>query len=93
MCRYRQIQDTYAHCNHVYRVPDQMVYCPERDCKFSPYHPEDCGPNCKRTCWQYRRFPEQIDRRFDRLCPRCEERLQQQQLQQQQGQGQGQEEA
>ncbi|KAF8902113.1 hypothetical protein CPB84DRAFT_898704 [Gymnopilus junonius] len=61
MCRWRQIQDTYAHCGHMYRLPDEMVYCPDVDCKFSPFHPANC-PNCQETCWQYRRFPEQIDR-------------------------------
>ncbi|KAF9052609.1 hypothetical protein BJ165DRAFT_1441347 [Panaeolus papilionaceus] len=68
MCRWRQIQDTFATCGHSYR----LVYCPEPDCKFSPLHPTDC-PNCTTTCWQYRRFPEIINRQFGRLCPRCEE--------------------
>ncbi|KAF8163277.1 hypothetical protein B0H34DRAFT_316322 [Crassisporium funariophilum] len=52
MCRWRQIEDTYAFCNHTYRLPDEMVYCPERDCKFSPAHPPNCGPRCSTTCWQ-----------------------------------------
>ncbi|TFK76473.1 hypothetical protein BDN72DRAFT_852786 [Pluteus cervinus] len=35
------------------------IGCDDRYCKFSQAHPEDCGPNCKTTCWQYRQFPEQ----------------------------------
>ncbi|KAF8959059.1 hypothetical protein BDZ97DRAFT_1839632 [Flammula alnicola] len=77
MCRWRQIQDTYAHCNHSYRLEDEMVvvifgipltstdwilqvYCPDRWCKFSPYHLPDCGPNCRTTCC--RQFPEQVSK-------------------------------
>ncbi|KAF8188414.1 hypothetical protein BJ912DRAFT_968811 [Pholiota molesta] len=71
MCRWRQINDTYAGCGHAYRLPDEMVYCGDRWCKFSPYHDPECGPNCKETCWQYRQFPEQINRRLDRKCSYC----------------------
>jgi len=98
MCRWRQIQDHYAQCDHSYRLPDEMVYCPDRWCKFSPYHVNEegvhvdrCGPECTTTCWQYRQFPEQIFRRLDRLCVHCQAAqdslAQQQQQQQQQGQG------
>ncbi|GLB34981.1 putative cyclin family protein [Lyophyllum shimeji] len=59
MCRWRQVQHIFALCNHVYNVPDEMIQCDDRWCKFSTTHPADCGPNCKNTCWQYRQFPQQ----------------------------------
>ncbi|KAH8114250.1 hypothetical protein DFH11DRAFT_1596760 [Phellopilus nigrolimitatus] len=41
-------------------------------CKFSPNHPIDClPPNCQRTCWQYRQYPEQYTPHLDRFCPAC----------------------
>ncbi|KJA13967.1 hypothetical protein HYPSUDRAFT_49498 [Hypholoma sublateritium FD-334 SS-4] len=73
MCRWRQISDTYAGCGHAYRLEDEIVHCQDHLCKFSPYHDPNCGPNCKETCWQYRQFPEQINRRLDRKCGPCVE--------------------
>ncbi|KAJ3998185.1 hypothetical protein F5050DRAFT_1567642 [Lentinula boryana] len=29
-----------------------QIPCADRFCKFSAYHPPDCGPNCSKTCWQ-----------------------------------------
>ncbi|KAF8894589.1 hypothetical protein BD779DRAFT_850841 [Infundibulicybe gibba] len=68
---WRQVQDTYK-CGHVYSVPDKLIPCEDRYCKFSPLHPDDCGSNCGKTCWQYRQFPEQYNLKLDRLCLRCE---------------------
>ncbi|KAJ7285863.1 hypothetical protein C8J57DRAFT_650746 [Mycena rebaudengoi] len=62
MCRWRQVQNTYAGCGHVYQLPDQEIHCDSVKCKFSPYHPRNCGPSCSTTCWQYRQFPEQFAR-------------------------------
>ncbi|THU90720.1 hypothetical protein K435DRAFT_968547, partial [Dendrothele bispora CBS 962.96] len=43
----------------------------DRYCKFSVRHPPDCGPNCSRTCWQYRQFPEQYHPHLNSFCPGC----------------------
>ncbi|KAF8077974.1 hypothetical protein FPV67DRAFT_1463679 [Lyophyllum atratum] len=63
MCKWRQVQHIFAQCNHVYNLPDEMIQCDDRWCKFSTIHPADCGPNCKTTCWQYRQFPQQYSAR------------------------------
>ncbi|KAH6918609.1 hypothetical protein BKA70DRAFT_21932 [Coprinopsis sp. MPI-PUGE-AT-0042] len=66
-----RITDVFQGCGHAYRLPDEMLQCDDRFCKFSTTHPDNCGPNCKTSCWQYRQFPEQIHRTFDRKCPSC----------------------
>ncbi|KAJ4469459.1 hypothetical protein C8J55DRAFT_524013 [Lentinula edodes] len=71
MCRYRQVQNTYSRCGHVIREPDVLIPCADRFCKFSAYHPPDCGPNCSKTCWQYRQFPEQYNPLINNVCPSC----------------------
>ncbi|KAJ3786620.1 hypothetical protein GGU10DRAFT_351348 [Lentinula aff. detonsa] len=71
MCRYRQVQNTYSRCGHVIREPDELIPCADRFCKFSAYHPPDCGPNCSKTCWQYRQFPEQYNPLVNNVCPSC----------------------
>ncbi|RDB21342.1 hypothetical protein Hypma_011577 [Hypsizygus marmoreus] len=72
MCKWRQVQHIFTLCNHVYSLPDEMIRCDDRWCKFSTTHPSNCGPNCKNTCWQYRQFPEQYNRTIARLCYACE---------------------
>ncbi|KIL70219.1 hypothetical protein M378DRAFT_67612, partial [Amanita muscaria Koide BX008] len=53
------------------------IKCYSAICKFSPSHPSDCvAPQCARTCWQYRQFPQQYSPHLTRLCPTCEDRLQ-----------------
>ncbi|KAK0240169.1 hypothetical protein IW261DRAFT_966809 [Armillaria novae-zelandiae] len=71
MCRWRQVQNTYSQCGHVVRVPDEMIYCDDRFCKFSAAHPSNCGSNCSKTCWQRRQFPEQYNPLINSSCPSC----------------------
>ncbi|TFK45072.1 hypothetical protein BDQ12DRAFT_674085 [Crucibulum laeve] len=73
MCKWRQVRDIYVRCGHTYALPDELIPCVDRFCKFSETHPRDCGPNCRTTCWQYRQFPEQYDRTLDRQCPSCQQ--------------------
>ncbi|KAF9451054.1 hypothetical protein P691DRAFT_664039, partial [Macrolepiota fuliginosa MF-IS2] len=35
------------------------IECDDRYCKFSKKHPQYCGVDCVKTCWQYRQFPQQ----------------------------------
>ncbi|EDR11084.1 uncharacterized protein LACBIDRAFT_324586 [Laccaria bicolor S238N-H82] len=36
------------------------VFCDSANCKFSPNHLPTCTPpDCIKTCWQFRQFPEQ----------------------------------
>jgi hypothetical protein len=38
----------------------QQIQCDDRYCRFSTSHPSDCvPPNCSKTCWPYRQFPQQ----------------------------------
>ncbi|KAF8980790.1 hypothetical protein BDQ17DRAFT_1380381 [Cyathus striatus] len=69
MCRLRQVVEIYALCGHRYA----LIRCEDRFCKFSVTHPGNCGPDCRKTCWQYRQFPEQYDRTIQRLCPNCQQ--------------------
>ncbi|KAJ7582740.1 hypothetical protein C8J56DRAFT_955593 [Mycena floridula] len=71
MCRYRQVQNTYLRCGHSVRLPDQLIACDDRFCKFSARHPSNCGPNCGTTCWQRKQFPEQYNPHIDNYCPSC----------------------
>ncbi|KAL4067600.1 hypothetical protein J3A83DRAFT_3692940 [Scleroderma citrinum] len=60
MCHWRRVQNTYKRCGHVFDLPDEMVQCENRYCKFSAMHPSTCvPPKCIETCWQYRQFPQQ----------------------------------
>ncbi|KIL00428.1 hypothetical protein PAXRUDRAFT_129948 [Paxillus rubicundulus Ve08.2h10] len=72
MCHWRRVQNTYKRCGHVYDLPDVMIQCDERDCKFSSTHPSTCvPPSCTSTCWQYRQFPRQYNPHIDSFCPPC----------------------
>ncbi|KAJ7219245.1 hypothetical protein GGX14DRAFT_435284, partial [Mycena pura] len=74
MCRWRQVQHHYTDCPHFVELPDEEIKCDSTECKFSPCHPDDCtGSSCRRTCWQYRQFPEQHNRTFRGKCSRCTE--------------------
>ncbi|KIJ69435.1 hypothetical protein HYDPIDRAFT_123921 [Hydnomerulius pinastri MD-312] len=53
MCHWRRVQNTYKRCGHVYDLPDEMIQCDNKFCKFSPMHPSTCvPPSCTNTCWQ-----------------------------------------
>ncbi|KAI6109837.1 hypothetical protein F5141DRAFT_810955 [Pisolithus sp. B1] len=72
MCHWRRVQNTYKICGHVYDMPDEMIQCDNRYCKFSSTHPGTCvPPGCTNSCWQYRQFPQQYNPKIDTLCPRC----------------------
>ncbi|KAG5715239.1 hypothetical protein E4T56_gene3029 [Termitomyces sp. T112] len=74
MCKWRQVQHFYAVCKHAYNLPDELIQCEDRYCKFSSTHPGgavDCGPKCRNTCWQYRQFPQQYNRTFQQMCQKC----------------------
>ncbi|KAF9264704.1 hypothetical protein L218DRAFT_197784 [Marasmius fiardii PR-910] len=54
------VQNTYSRCGHIIRLPDELIPCYDRYCKFSVAHPPDCtGSQCRDKCWQYKQFPEQ----------------------------------
>ncbi|KAK0460098.1 uncharacterized protein EV420DRAFT_250755 [Desarmillaria tabescens] len=59
MLRYR-VRNVYLQCGHIINLPDKIIRCEESKCKFSLFHPANCKPPvCRRTCWQYLRYPEQ----------------------------------
>ncbi|KAF9009699.1 hypothetical protein BDQ17DRAFT_1300625 [Cyathus striatus] len=72
MCRLRQVCNVYTQCGHAQPLPDEVIQCDNPNCKFSTTHPATCvPPQCTRTCWQYRQYPEQYSPHIDRLCPAC----------------------
>ncbi|KAJ6547535.1 hypothetical protein B0H19DRAFT_1166169 [Mycena capillaripes] len=71
MCKWRQVRHNYTVCGHVWDIPQEEILCQSTRCKFSPQHPQNCGPNCRQTCWQYHQFPEQHTRTIAGRCPRC----------------------
>ncbi|KAG7441166.1 uncharacterized protein BT62DRAFT_832797, partial [Guyanagaster necrorhizus] len=55
-----RVRNIYLRCGHSITLPEQIIQCEESTCKFSIFHPESCKPpGCLKTCWQYRRYPEQ----------------------------------
>ncbi|KZT33021.1 hypothetical protein SISSUDRAFT_993506 [Sistotremastrum suecicum HHB10207 ss-3] len=49
-----------------------QLQCDNRYCKFSTTHPADCvPPNCTRTCWQYRQYPQIYQPQINGHCPNC----------------------
>lgn len=72
MCHWRRVRNHYRRCNHYLDLPDDLVQCDDRYCKFSTCHPSNCvPPRCTETCWQYRQFPESITPVIDDYCPSC----------------------
>ncbi|KZP02860.1 hypothetical protein FIBSPDRAFT_845472 [Athelia psychrophila] len=72
MCHWRRVQNHYKRCGHEFDLPDEMIQCEDRFCKFSSAHPSDCkSPACADTCWQYRTFPAMYRPELDRWCPVC----------------------
>ncbi|PBK64016.1 hypothetical protein ARMSODRAFT_893518, partial [Armillaria solidipes] len=48
------------------------IRCEQSTCRFSLFHPASCKPPaCLKTCWQYRRYPEQYSPHIDSYCPSC----------------------
>ncbi|KAL1746483.1 hypothetical protein HDZ31DRAFT_62154 [Schizophyllum fasciatum] len=76
MCRLRQVCNVYNRCGHAENMPDQLIQCEARNCKFSPNHPTSCKPpSCTKTCFQYRQYPEQFSPHIDAYCPKCAAKL------------------
>ncbi|KAG5728502.1 hypothetical protein E4T56_gene19503 [Termitomyces sp. T112] len=75
MCYWRRVRNYYKKCGHGITLPDEEIQCDLINCKFSSTHSKDCvPPQCQRTCWQYRQYPQQYSPHIDRLCPNCEAR-------------------
>ncbi|TFK54911.1 hypothetical protein OE88DRAFT_975809 [Heliocybe sulcata] len=71
MCKERRVNVHYGLCGHVVLLPEELIQCEDKKCKFSPMHPANC-PDCRRTCWQYRQFPETFDvHKREEYCPTC----------------------
>ncbi|PBK64001.1 hypothetical protein ARMSODRAFT_893478, partial [Armillaria solidipes] len=63
-----RVRNVYIRCGHAV----SLIRCEESNCRFSLFHPANCKPPaCLRTCWQYRRFPEQYSPHIDSYCPAC----------------------
>ncbi|KII88532.1 hypothetical protein PLICRDRAFT_627328 [Plicaturopsis crispa FD-325 SS-3] len=72
MCHWRRVGHIYKRCNHMYQLPEEMIQCDDRYCKFSTSHPSNCvPPKCTQTCWQYRQAPQSYTRHIDNWCPNC----------------------
>ncbi|KAI0082410.1 hypothetical protein K474DRAFT_1655177 [Panus rudis PR-1116 ss-1] len=71
MCKWRRVRLFYTKCGHGVNLPDEEIKCESTTCIFSPNHPNNCGPNCKRTCWQYHQYPEQFTRQIQDRCAEC----------------------
>ncbi|KAH7930803.1 hypothetical protein BV22DRAFT_35138 [Leucogyrophana mollusca] len=72
MCHWRRVRNTYRRCGHAFDLPDEMIQCDNRYCKFSLTHPSTCvPPSCTASCWQYRQFPQQYNPQIDAFCPSC----------------------
>ncbi|RDX47495.1 hypothetical protein OH76DRAFT_1354126 [Lentinus brumalis] len=72
MCHWRRVRNYYKRCRHYLDLPDEMIQCDDRHCKFSDRHPPDCrGARCIQTCWQYRQFPQQYQPVIDGYCSTC----------------------
>ncbi|KIK93449.1 hypothetical protein PAXRUDRAFT_145081 [Paxillus rubicundulus Ve08.2h10] len=55
-----------------YTADPLQIKCDLRHCKFSPKHPPNCvPPQCTKTCWQYRQYPQQYAPQIDNKCPKC----------------------
>ncbi|PBK91095.1 hypothetical protein ARMGADRAFT_933202, partial [Armillaria gallica] len=54
------VRNVYLRCGHTVNLPEEIIRCEQSTCRFSLFHPADCKPPaCLKTCWQYRRYPEQ----------------------------------
>ncbi|KAF8582681.1 hypothetical protein K439DRAFT_1350615, partial [Ramaria rubella] len=71
-CDGDRVCNKFTVCGHSYDLPEEMIQCDSRWCKFSSTHPQDCsGPECKRTCWQYRQYPQVYAPQINNICPAC----------------------
>ncbi|KAF8995420.1 hypothetical protein BDZ89DRAFT_1084774, partial [Hymenopellis radicata] len=72
MCRLRQVLNVYTKCGHGISLPDELIRCESRHCRFSLFHPTSCKPpQCRRTCAQFKKFPEQYSPHINSYCPAC----------------------
>ncbi|KAF9018508.1 hypothetical protein BDZ89DRAFT_1210186, partial [Hymenopellis radicata] len=75
-----RVRNLYTKCGHGETLPDEMIYCENSKCRFSPFHPAACKPpNCLKTCQQYKTFPQQYNPHIDAFCAYCVAYHQQQQ--------------
>ncbi|PBK79037.1 hypothetical protein ARMGADRAFT_951439, partial [Armillaria gallica] len=69
------VRNVYLECGHAINLVRPLhfdVRCEDSNCKFSPFHPENCKPpTCLQTCWQYHRYPEQYSPNINGYCPTC----------------------
>ncbi|KAF8264662.1 hypothetical protein EI94DRAFT_1737959 [Lactarius quietus] len=70
MCHSRRVKNIYLYCGHSVDLKEELIQCADTHCRLSPFHPSNC-PNCKKTCWQYRQFPEQYAPQISSYCPSC----------------------
>ncbi|KAN0131172.1 hypothetical protein V8E53_011064 [Lactarius tabidus] len=65
-----RVKNIYLYCGHTIDLKEELIQCADTHCRLSPFHPSNCG-NCKKTCWQYRQFPEQYAPQISSYCPSC----------------------
>ncbi|KAI0062289.1 hypothetical protein BV25DRAFT_667259 [Artomyces pyxidatus] len=72
MCHWRRVTNTFLRCGHNHDLPEEMIVCDSRWCKFSDRHPPDClPPACTQTCLQFRQFPQMFNPQINGFCPAC----------------------
>ncbi|KAL1746464.1 hypothetical protein HDZ31DRAFT_34062 [Schizophyllum fasciatum] len=72
MCHWRRVQHVYQRCGHAVNLPEQLIECGSRNCKFSQFHPLTCvPPTCTRSCLQYRTYPESYTLTKASYCHAC----------------------
>ncbi|KAK7014886.1 hypothetical protein R3P38DRAFT_1416703 [Favolaschia claudopus] len=47
-----RVKHNYTACGHIWELPQEEIKCESTQCIFSDYHPRNCGPRCRDTCWQ-----------------------------------------
>lgn len=74
MCCWRRVRNDFLLCGHSYQLPDELIECGKQNCRFSAYHDPNCvEPECRRTCAQFRTYPQVYTPQINRRCPPCEE--------------------
>ncbi|PBK64038.1 hypothetical protein ARMSODRAFT_893470, partial [Armillaria solidipes] len=76
------VRNVYRRCGHTFNLVHPLhsglhIQCEESKCKFSLFHSARCKPPvCRRTCWQYLRYPEQYSPHISGYCPFCDQETQ-----------------
>lgn len=70
MCCRRRVHNFYTVCGHTHILPEELVECDSRWCKFSRNHSPNCT-DCKNTCWQYRQYPQHYTPHINGKCQEC----------------------